>query len=78
MIRTQWRAVMFLIGLNQGITSTLWSQAKQSIALLVAATTAGVSGRLAPAAVEMESMKAQLQQGFGLIQLEKGDQDQFF
>lgn len=76
MIRTQWRAVMFLIGLNRGITSTVWSEAKQSVALLVAVTTAGISGRHAP--VDIESMKAQLQQGFGLIQLGEAEQDQFF
>ena len=38
MIRTKWRAIMFLIGLNRGITSTEWSEAKQSISLLITAT----------------------------------------
>ncbi len=77
MIRTKWRGVMFLIGINRGTHSPAWSEAEQSISLLVAATTDG-SGQNSPGAVELESMIAQIRQGFGLIQLDKTAQDQFF
>ena len=78
MIRTKWRGVMLLIGINRGTRSPAWSEAEQSISVLVAATTGVGSGQYSPGATELESMIAQIRQGFGLIQLDKTAQDQFF
>ena len=78
MIRTKWRGIMFLIGMNRGTTSAEWSEAEQSISLLITATVIDGSGQYSPGVAELESMIAQIRQGFGLIQIDKAEQDQFF
>lgn len=73
MIRTQWREVMFLIGLNSGPDSIEFNEAKHSVLLLSAA--AGENSQVS--AKEKELILAQIEQGFQLIQLSADVRDSF-
>ncbi len=73
MIRTRWRAVMFIIGLNKGNDSVEWNEAKHTVSLLISCLTGDVilSGE------EYGAMFDQIRQGFVLIRLSDAEQDEF-
>ena len=73
MIRTKWRAVMFLIGLNWGSSSTEWFEAKHTISLLAASI--GNASQIDE--TERQWITSQLEKGFELIQFSKEEQQQF-
>ncbi len=73
MIRTRWRVVLFLIGLHRGSTSVEWSEAKHTVALLVAA----VGEPLQLRALDKDALFEKLRQGFLLIQMGRREQEAF-
>ena len=74
MLASQWRNVMFLIGLNKGCTSIEWSEARHAANMLVTVVDGGIS--LSEA--DSTSLQSQLRQGFSLIQMAAADQQAFF
>lgn len=74
MIRTKWRGVMFLIGLNSGLTSVEWSKAKHALSTLcsICASDSVASEH------EIESLNRKITQGFQLIQIDETERRQFF
>lgn len=73
MIRTRWRAVMFIIGLNRGNKSVEWNEAKHTVTLLISCLTEEVI----LSTKECEAMFDQIRQGFVLIRLSDAEQDEF-
>lgn len=74
MLRTQWRAVMYVVGLNAGCESSEWNEAKYCALMLAAAATEGSN----IGAKEKGLIFAQLEQGFNLIRIERAIQQRFF
>lgn len=70
-IRAKWRAVLFLIGLNKGVSSIEWQEANQPLSLLVNYFNSNepVTGS------GVEELFEKLKQGFGLIQMDSEEQD---
>ncbi len=73
MIRTQWRSVMFLIGLNAGCESTEWNEAKYSVLMLSAAAADDSNIGSTERALIVEQIEA----GFKLVQLDATEQEVF-
>lgn len=73
MLRTRWRAVMFIVGLNRGSDSLEWNEAKHTMSLLVSCLTEDVK----LGSEELRVMLDQIRQGFELIRLSEAEQDQF-
>ena len=73
MVRTTWRSVMFLIGLNKGTTSLEWTEAKHTISML----TAAVSNKLALNQIDRQEIYTQIKQGFALVQIGIAEQREF-
>ncbi len=73
MIRTQWRSVMFLIGLNAGCDSTEWNEAKYSVLMLSAAAADGSNIGSTERALIVEQIEA----GFRLVQMDVAEQEVF-
>lgn len=73
MIRTKWHRVMFLIGLNKGITSIEWAEAKHTISMLIAA----VSDNIALSDSDRKEIGDQLRHVFAMIQMDPGEQKEF-
>jgi len=73
MIRTHWRAVMFLIGINRGSASLEWREAIHTISLLAKL----VGNKIQISDSDRNSIENEIEMGFRLIQLEKDKQDQF-
>ncbi len=73
MIRKNWRAVLFLVGLNRGLTSREWSEARQTLLLLVNLVLKKVEAE----AGETANLFQMIRQGFELIRLGKQEQDAF-
>ena len=74
MIRTQWRNVLFLIGLNTGTTSTEFDQAVDTVErLLNAMLDRSLIGRRQA----LEALQQELNKGFDLIQMSPADQALF-
>lgn len=73
MLRTRWRAVMFIIGLNRGSNSVQWNEARHTASLLASC----LSDSLSLSREEWKVMVEQLRQGFVLIQLNKQEQEEF-
>ncbi|NKB34199.1 MAG: DUF1631 family protein [Pseudomonadales bacterium] len=73
MIRTKWRSVMFLIGLNQGTTSIEWTEAKHTVSML----TAAISSNLSVNKRDRTEIYIQLRQGFSMVQMEATEQENF-
>ncbi|MDA0929503.1 MAG: DUF1631 family protein [Proteobacteria bacterium] len=73
MLRTRWRAVMFLIGLNRGSNSVQWNEARHTASLLASC----LSDSLSLSREEWKAMVEQLKQGFVLVQLGKSEQEDF-
>lgn len=73
MIRTQWRAVMFLIGLNTGSGSEEWKEAKLTVMMLSAAAAEGAK----VSEKEKNMILDQVEQGFKLIQADKTAHNKF-
>ncbi|MFK7865151.1 MAG: DUF1631 family protein [Pseudohongiellaceae bacterium] len=74
MLRTQWRSVMYVLGLNVGCFSAEWNEAKYCALLLAAAASEGsvIGGH------EKSLVLDQLAQGFDLVRIEQAVQDSFF
>lgn len=74
MLRTQWRAVMYVVGLNAGCESSEWNEAKYCALMLAAAASEGSNiGQK-----EKSLIVTQLEQGFNLIRIEHAVQQKFF
>ncbi|MEX2468864.1 MAG: DUF1631 family protein, partial [Pseudohongiellaceae bacterium] len=74
MLHRQWRAVMFLIGMNRGTLGMEWIEARHTANLLV--TTVGQ--RIDLGETEQESLIEQLSKGFALAQMPREQQEEFF
>lgn len=73
MLRSKWRSVMFLIGLNRGVSSRTWQEAKHTVSLLIEIC----SNRMPVNEAEWQSLTEQIQQGFGLTQMPREEQQRF-
>ena len=73
MIRTQWRSVMFLIGLNTGCDGVEWNEAKYSVLMLSAAAADGSNIGSTERALIVEQIEA----GFRLAQIDVVEQETF-
>ena len=71
-IRTKWKAVLFLIGLNKSHNSIEWQEASHTLSLLLNYFDKGVA---APES-EMKGFLIKLRQGLSLIQLDASEQDE--
>lgn len=74
MLRHQWREVMLVTGLNRGIDSLEWSEARNTVNLLCAAIADGIALETR----DIENLNEQLQKGFSFIQVEKAVHESFF
>lgn len=73
MLRTQWRAVMHVVGLNTGCESAQWDEAKDCALMLSAAASQGSKVSLK----EKKRLLDQVEQGFKLVRIETTIQRQF-
>jgi hypothetical protein len=73
MLRTQWRAVMYVVGLNTGCESSQWNEAKCSALMLSAAASQGSNIGLK----EKKLLLDQIEQGFKLVRIEATIHRQF-
>jgi hypothetical protein len=73
MIRTQWRSVMFIIGLNTSCESSEWNEAKYSVLMLSAAAADGSN----IGATERGLIVEQIAAGFKLVQIDVAEQEAF-
>ncbi len=73
MIRTQWRSVMFLIGLNGGCDSVEWSESKYSVLMLAAASADGSKIGITEKSLIIDQIVA----GFKLMQIDIAEQETF-
>jgi len=76
MIRNTWHSVLFLMGLNSGVESAEWLEAKQTIVALLAQLDSpeesdGIS-------LGLGEIRERLQQGFELSHLPEAEQQAFF
>jgi len=76
MIKSNWRDVLLLIGLNQGVNSPGWNEAKKVISCLLQSLGDGQNEKSKED--DIDWLKNQIQQGFELIQLPKPERDDFF
>ena len=73
MIRTKWRVVMFLVGLNKGTASIEWIEAKHTASML----TAAISGNIALRDRDRKEIFDQLRHGFTMVQMDLNEQNEF-
>lgn len=73
MLRTQWRAVMSVVGLNTGCESSEWNEAKYCALMLAAAAAEGSN----IGAKEKQLILSQVEQGFQLVRVEAEVQKPF-
>ena len=73
MIRKSWRAVLFLVGLNRGMASREWEDARETLLNL----TNLALKKLPVSADDIEELHQQIRHGFALIRMERGEQDGF-
>lgn len=73
MLRTQWRAVMHVVGLNTGCKSAEWNEAKYCALMLSAAASEGSKIGLK----ERELLLDQVEQGFKLVRIESTIRQKF-
>lgn len=73
MIRTNWRAVMLLIGLNKGTGSNEWAEAKHAVSTL----TSVISSNLAVNDRDQADIFERLRQGFSMVQMASVEQEKF-
>lgn len=73
MLRTQWRAVMQVVGLNTGCKSAEWNEAKYCALMLSAAASEGANIGLK----EKKLLLDQIEQGFRLVRIESTIRQQF-
>ncbi|MCB1671499.1 MAG: DUF1631 family protein [Gammaproteobacteria bacterium] len=74
MLREDWQNVMFLMGLNKGVETREWCEARETAELLLKLAT----GNPAEEKVDANQLVARLRQGFDLSQTERESQDTFF
>jgi hypothetical protein len=76
MMRNDWRAIMYLMGMNKGLDSSEWREAVQTIESLLQR----IAGDSNPEGNQpgIDTLRKSLQQGFDLIQKPVAEQQDFF
>ena len=74
MLRTKWRGILFVIGVNRGCASSEWEEAKHTAEQL----SLWICERTQLSQDEFSNLTQRIRQGMGLIQASSDEQDKFF